>query len=221
MTDRAVESAGVNVAGGSAPDLRELSPAPFGRRVGASLLDNAAALLVVYPASFLLSFAGNAPPLILVLCVGLNQALVLGWTLCRDAWWPGRGIGKTIAGIVIVESRTNTPSSRLRSVWRQTVFALIVLAIYLPVYLNQWPSPAIVPQAVISSLLSVAIPVRLPMFLLPDQQTITGEFLIAHLLVLGFVLLEALLAYSRPDGRRIIDFLAGTRVADSRSVRGA
>ena len=200
------------------PRLRKLSTAPIGRRVGASLLDNAAALLLIYPASFLLSFVGNAPPLFVILCVGLNQALVLGWTLCKDAWWPGQGIGKRMAAVLIIEARTDNPASRLRCVWRQTIFALIVLAFYLPVYRNLWPSLAIVPQAAISSLLSVAIPVRLPMFLLPDQQTSTGEMLIAHLLVLGFILLEALLAFSRHDGQRIVDFLAGTRVADARPM---
>ena len=211
----------MNVADGPAPDRAELSPAPFGRRVGAALLDSAAALLVIYPATLLLSSVESVAALVIVLCVGLNQALVLGWTLFKDAWWRGQGVGKRMAAVLIVESRGNHPASRLRSVWRQTIFTLIVLAIYLPVYLNHWPSPAIVPQAVISSLLSVAIPVRLPVFLLPDQQTNVGAILNAHLIVLGFILLEALLAYSRPDGRRIIDFLAGTRVADARPVRGA
>jgi uncharacterized RDD family membrane protein YckC len=200
------------------PQPRRLSAAPLGRRVGASLLDNAAALLVIYPATFLLSSAENVAPLVIVLCVGLNQALVVGWTLCRDAWWRGQGIGKRMAAVLIVESRTGAPASRLRCVWRQTIFTLIVLAVYLPIYLNSFPSPAILPQAVISSLLSVAIPVRLPMFLLPQQQTDSGEMLIAHILVLGFILLEALLAFSRSDARRIIDFLAGTRVADGKAV---
>jgi uncharacterized RDD family membrane protein YckC len=208
----------MNVAGGPAPDGPELSPAPFGRRVGAALLDSAAALLVIYPATLLLSSAESVAALVIVLCVGLNQALVVGWTLFKDAWWRGHGVGTKMAAVLIVESHGNNPASRLRCVWRQAIFTIIVLAVYLPVYLNSFPSPAILPQAVISSLLSVAIPERLPMFLLPQQQTDSGEMLSAHILVLGFILLEALLAFSRSDARRIIDFLAGTRVADGKAV---
>lgn len=209
----------MSVAGGTAPDPLGVSPAPLGRRVGAALLDNAAALLVIYPASFLLSFAENVSPLVFVLWVGLNQTLVVGWTLLKDAWWRGQGMGKRMAAVLIVESRSNNPASRLRCVWRQAVFTLIVLAVYLPFYLNTFLSPAILPQAVISSLLSVAIPVRLPMFLQPEQQTASGETLIAHMLVLGFILLEALLVFSRRDARRMVDFLAGTRVVDAKAMR--
>lgn len=200
-------------------ELPAPAAAPFSRRFGATLLDSGAALLLFYPASFLLSFAENAPPWFVVLYLAASQAFVVGWTLCKDAWWRGQGIGKRIAAVLIVESRTNDPASRRRCVWRQAIYFFIVLALYLPIYLNIFRSLEILGEAVISSVLSVAIPVRLPMFLLPDQQTNTGEMLVAHMLVLGFILLEALLAFSRRDGRRIIDFLAGTRVVDAKSMR--
>lgn len=208
----------MNAAGETASDPREFFPAPFQRRVGAALLDSAAALLIIYSATFLFSSAQNIAPTVLVLWVGLNQALVVGWTLFKDAWWPGQGVGKRMASVLIVQFRSNAPASRLRCVWRQAVFSLLVLVVYLPLYLNSFPSPAVLPQAVISSLLSVAMPVRLPIFLLPEQQAATGELFIAHMLVLGFILLEALLAFTRPGGRRIVDFLAGTRVVDGKGV---
>ena len=198
---------------------RRVGAAPFARRLGASLLDNAAALLLFYPSSLFLSVFENPAPGFVACYVALNQLFVLAWTLCRDAWWPGQGLGKRIAAVLIVEARSDNPASRLRCIWRQTICAFIVLSLYLPIYLYLFRSPQIIPQAVISSLLSVAIPVRLPLFLAPGQLEAAGEMIVAHMLVLGFILLEALLAFRRPGGRRIIDFLAGTRVVDVKAKR--
>lgn len=80
-------------------------------------------------------------------------------------------------------------------------------------------SPEVIASAVASSLVSVAAPVRLVMFLLPDQAKSAGDMALAHYLVMGFMALEALLVFSRSDHRRIIDLLAGTQVVDAKSVQ--
>jgi hypothetical protein len=200
------------------PNRRALSAVPIGRRAGASLLDSGAALLLIYSGSLLLSFADqHASPGFVAACLAAYQVCVLSWTLFRDAWWRGQGIGKRVGSILLVTSVTNYPASTLRCIWRQAIFVVIVFGLYLPMYLYVFRSPAIIGQALASSLVSVAAPVRLVMFLLPNQKAV-GEMIFAHMLVLGFMLLEALLVYWRKDGRRIIDLLAGTRVVDAKSM---
>jgi uncharacterized RDD family membrane protein YckC len=93
-----------------------------------------------------------------------------------------------------------------------------VLGLYLPVYLYIFRSATIVKQALASSLLSAAAPIRLAAFLPPDRFKAAGELVVAHVLVVSFILLEGMMIFCREDRRRIIDLLAGTQVVDARSL---
>jgi RDD family len=186
------------------------------RRIGAHLLDSGLALLVIYlsvrlmPLGQAYGFGG----LYLPLC----QSFIIGWVILKDAWWPGQSLGKRVARIVITMSSTGKPASRLRCVGRQTIFALLVAAIYVPSYLFQFRSADVISQALYSSLLSAVAPIRLLPFLLTDQAA-SNPLLVAHILVLGLILLEALMVYGRKDHRRIVDLLAGVRVVDAKLVK--
>lgn len=161
---------------------------------------------------------GNTAPLLLGACLYAYQVCLVGWTLFKDSWWEGQGIGKRVGSVFLARAYTHRPASRLRCVWRQAILFFIVLALYLPCYLYFLPSLSMVGTAVASSLVSVAAPVRLLMFVLPDQAKTSGNMVIAHFLILGFMTLEALMVLSRRDGRRIIDLLAGTQVLSARST---
>jgi uncharacterized RDD family membrane protein YckC len=202
----------------SPPVLPTLPPAPVSRRFGALLLDSAAGLLLVYSGNQLVDFAySNTPALFVVACVTAFQFTILGWTLCKDSWWQGQGLGKRLGAVLVADFRTNQPANRFRCIWRQTIFIFIVFALYLPAYLYVVPSPDMISSAVASSLVTVAAPLRLVAFLLPDQTKAAGDMVFAQFLVLGFMLLEALMVMSRRDGRRIVDLLAGTQVVDAKS----
>jgi uncharacterized RDD family membrane protein YckC len=199
---------------------RVLAAAPIGRRFGALLLDSAAALFLVFSGSKLLSLAyQQTPPWFVAVFLAVYQVCVLSWTLGRDSWWRGQGIGKRAGAVLVVDSHTHRPASRLRCIWRQAIFVFIVLALYLPAYLYFTGPSQVIGWAVASSLISVAAPVRLVVFLLPDQAKTAGDMVLAHFLVMGFLALEALLVFSRSDRRRIIDFLAGTQVVDAKSAQ--
>jgi hypothetical protein len=195
-----------------------LTVAPMGRRFGACLLDSGLALLVIYLGSLLLTYlVGHASPGFVGVYLAAYQVCVLSWVLYRDAWWRGQGIGKRVGGILLVVSRSQHPAGALRCISRQAIFIFIASGLYLPVYLHVFQSPAIIGQAFASAFVSAAAPVRLLMFLLPNQKA-AGEMIFAHMLVLGFVLLETLMVYSRKDGRRIVDLLAGTQVVDAKAL---
>jgi len=193
-----------------------IPPPPMARRIGAHLLDSGLALLVIYLSIRSMPFAqayGGFGGLYLPLC----QSFIIGWVILKDAWWPGQSLGKRVARIAIAMSSTEEPASRLRCVGRQTIFTLLVAAIYLPSYLFQFRSADVISQALYSSLLSAVAPIRLLTFFLPDQAA-SNPLLVAHILVLGLILLEALMVYGRKDHRRIVDLLAGVRVVESKLI---
>lgn len=199
------------------PNPHRSPPAPLGHRLAAFLFDNVAALLLLYSGLALLHLVQlHAAPWFVALYLFGYQMCVLCWALFKDAWWRGQGIGKKIGRILLVD-HTNRPAGRLRCIWRQTIFILILLGLYLPFYLRFSLSPDLLKQMVLSSLLSVDAPLRLATILLPDSTQ--ADRFSAHVLVLGFLLLEALLVYTRSDRRRIVDFLAGTQVADAKSTQ--
>ncbi len=87
----------------------------------------------------------------------------------------------------------------------------------LPFDLYIIPSLAIVGPAIASSLVSVAAPVRLVMFLVPAQTQAAGSMIYPQLVVMAFMALEALMAMSQRDGRRLLDLLARTQVLDAKA----
>lgn len=193
------------------------TPAPLGRRIGAHLLDSAAALIVIHLALVPVSLAYQ-------LGFGLGyliacQIFVVAWVLLRDSWWPGQSLGKRLGRILITASQTGQPASRLRCIWRQVIFTFVAAACYLPAYLYLFRSPEMITQALFSSLLTVTAPIRLLGFLLPSQEASAGPVMTAHMVILGFILLEGLMVYSRANRRRIIDRLAGVTIVDAKSPR--
>jgi uncharacterized RDD family membrane protein YckC len=195
------------------------SRAPLGRRIGAHLLDSCFALLVIYLGTLPLVFAyehgfGD-------LYLAIYHSFVIGWVVLKDSWWPGQSLGKRIARILIAAGKMGGPASRLQCVKRQAIFILLVGMIYFPAYLYISGDPIFLRQAFLSTLLSVVAPIRLLAFLFPSYATSGGSIFVAHMLVLGFVLVEGFLVYRRPDGRRIIDLLAGVQVVGDRGTRAS
>jgi hypothetical protein len=72
-------------------------------------------------------------------------------------------------------------------------------------------------QAVFSTILTVGAPVRLLGFLPAAANGASNAITIAHLLVLGFVVVELALVYRRGDRRRLVDLLAGVKVVDAKT----
>jgi uncharacterized RDD family membrane protein YckC len=189
------------------------APAPLLRRIGAHLLDSALTLLAAYLATAAIQPAYNLGfgDVYLALC----QSFIIGWVVLKDSWWPGQSLGKRVSRIRIIDPKSGTSATRFHCVWRMTIFILVAAAIYLPAYLSISRSPDFVKQAVFSAVLSAGAPIRLPP-LLPALKSL-GPIAIAHLILLGFVVLELALVYRRRDRRRIVDLLAGTQVIDDRS----
>lgn len=191
------------------------SPAPIPRRIGAHLLDSALGLFVIYLLTMPMAFAfghglGN-------LYAALCQAFAIGWAVLKDAWWPGQSFGKRIARIVIADLKTGQRTTRLHCVARQAIFMAVLIAIALSATLPFVQTAELTRFAIIAGVMSAIAPLRLLTMFAPAAAPLFQSAHLSPLLSLGFVLLEALLIYSRADRRRIVDLLPGTQVLDDRS----
>lgn len=190
--------------------------APLNRRFGASLLDNAFALAAFYLSTLPIGFAyqHGFGDFYLAVC----QSLIIAWALLKDAWWPGQSLGKRISRVVIATAGSENPAARLRCVGRQAIFTLIAAIFYLPAYFYFFPTADSLRQGIFSAVVSVSAPIRLLGFLPAAATRSVNPIIVAHLLLLGFVLLEFIFIYRRPDRRRILDLLARTEVSDDKKA---
>lgn len=193
--------------------------APLNRRLGASLLDNAFALAAIYLSTLPIDFANQHGfgGLYLAGC----QSFLIAWALLKDAWWPGQSLGKRVTGTVITPAATENPATRIHCVGRQAIFTLVAAIIYLPAYFYFLPAVESLKQGFFSSVLSVSAPIRLLGFLPGAASRPLNAIVVAHLILLGFVLLELIITYRRPDRRRILDLLARTQVSGDRKPQSS
>ena len=193
------------------------APAPVARRIGAHLLDSALGLLAFYLITLPMAsaFAGGMGNLYVAFC----QVFVISWVLFKDAWWPGQSLGKKAARIRIMTSQTGLPATRMRCVGRQAIFVLLLAVINLPGFRYFFQSAEIAQFLFTSSLMSAVAPERLLTALFPREGSFFTLANLPQLLVPAFILVEAFLVCTRSDRRRIVDLLAGTKVADDRGPR--
>ena len=193
-----------------------LLPAPLNRRFGASLLDNAFALAAIYLSTVPIHFANQHGfgHFYLAVC----QSFIIAWAILKDAWWPGQSAGKRISRIAITTAGTGNAATRLRCVGRQVIFTLIAAIFYLPAYFYFLPTVDSVKQGIFSTVLSASAPIRLLGFLPAAATRSFNPIIVAHLLLLGFVILELIVICRRPDRRRILDLLARTEVTGDRKA---
>jgi uncharacterized RDD family membrane protein YckC len=200
---------------GSAPELFELSkiahlldssssslqlpepkPSPL---TPAEVIANAApsgrrflAFMIDYVSASMIAFAGIFAIMNGNKSVGI-WLFTLGWTYCiyKDAFWRGRSVGKRLLGLVIVSRRTGLPIGRLRALWRGAAFFVAYVTLLLPVIV---------------------------IFAIGHDGRGLINFGIIPLLP---IVIEGLLALIRSDGRRVVDFFAGTYVALDQKVASA
>lgn len=159
----------------------------FGKRLVALIIDVGAAY-VVSSAVALIPFAGG------MLTQNLILALIL---LVRDYFFEGRGIGKNLMGLQVVDVKTGLPCSLFQAIKRNAV-------IFGPL--------------IVFSLLAMALNLTESFLRLPGNlhdaiyQVINAIGQIYTLIVIPY---EAYRVYSRADGRRFGDSFAGTALVEA------
>jgi len=164
------------------PDDESLGKIEIGRRCGALIFDCIACYgigLVLQVIPFLVHFV----------TLSMTWALLL---LVRDWFFEGRGIGKNLMGMQVIDVQTGAPCSLKQSVMRNIVilgpFALLqVISIVLPLVPIAWVTEGI--KGAINAAGMVYLAVMLPV--------------------------ECYRVYSREDGLRFGDQFAGTTIVDS------
>ena len=152
------------------------------KRLVALMFDVAAAYLAGVLVA-MIPFVNNFMPLQIVVVVGF---------LCRDCLFGGRGIGKNLMGLRVVDARTGAAPTILQSVQRNIILV----------------APFVVLQTV-PNLLKV-IPIEWVNQVVMQIINIVGMLYVAIVLPL-----ESYRAYSREDSLRIGDEIAGTTIIES------
>lgn len=160
----------------------------FGKRLVAGGIDLLAGYLVGMVV-MLIPFV-NA-----VLCV---QLVMVALMIVRDRFYAGRGIGKNLMGLQVIDIRSGQPCSLVQSIKRNIIMFGPPLVLYIVIMVLQ----------------------IMRMFKVPGVSTV-ADIGLSVMNTLGFVYVvivipyEAYRAYSRSDGRRFGDQFAGTVIAEA------
>lgn len=154
----------------------------FGRRLVAALIDVFAAYLAGVMVSFI-------PFVNIFLHLQLTMVIFL---VVRDYFFGGRGIGKNLMGLQVVDVMTGEPASFIQSVKRNVVIFGPTLILYLTVSITK-----VAPMPYVSDFVRGAIELA---------GTIYTAIVVPY---------EAYRTYARTDGLRLGDLLAGTAVVES------
>lgn len=155
------------------------SQVDIGKRLVAALIDIAA--------GYLIGLVFNVIPFINIYFNA--QVIMLLYLICRDALFNGRGIGKNLMGLQVVDMKTGQPATLIQSVKRNMVLYGPPLVLYLLM-----PFVAMIPDETLNSIADNAI---------------KGFGGLYAFIVIPY---EAYRAYSRTDGLRWGDDLAGTAI---------
>lgn len=162
-------------------DIVAISPG-FGKRTVAIVLDFAACY-----------FAGAAialvPLISAFLPLQLTMALLL---LSRDFFFEGRGVGKNLMGLQVVDAATGAPCTLMQSIQRNIIlFAPFLLLQVLGVVMRFVPIPWL------------------------NSAMVNVVNLVGMLYSVVVIPLEAYRVYSSSQGQRFGDEIAGTRLVES------
>ena len=151
---------------------------------GVALVIDFAASYLVGVIVALIPFVGTFVP---------TQFAMVIFLLCRDFFFEGRGIGKNLMGLQIVDQATGQPPDLLQSVQRN----IVILA------------PFVVLQVINLVLSFIPIPWL-------NQAVVNLVNIVGMLYCVIVIPIEAYRVYSRPDGKRIGDEIAGTALVEAR-----
>jgi uncharacterized RDD family membrane protein YckC len=163
----------------------------FGKRLVAMIIDMFAAYLIAQA-------IGLIPLLNVVVPTYLVLVLVL---LIRDYFFEGRGLGKNLMGLQVVDVMTGHPCGLMQSIKRNIILLGPLLVLYIITLVLQ------IIGAFFHQFLDVVGPV-----MGATLQIVNGVSSIYVLLVVPY---EAYRVYSRADGRRFGDQFAGTAVIEA------
>jgi RDD family len=163
-------------------------PMDFGKRLVAAIID----LFVAYVIG---TTAGFIPFINDIVAVQLVMVLIL---LVRDDFYGGRGIGKNLMGLRVVGVRNNEGCTMLQSFKRNIVLFAAPLILYI--------ATSVITVLHLMSIQGMATAVGWTLKIV----TTVGFMYIAIVIPA-----EAYRAYSRADGRRFGDQLAGTKIVDA------
>lgn len=171
---------------GEAPLVQPV-PMDFGKRVVAVIIDVLAANLLAY---------------VVALIPIVNSYISCSFTVCfvllfRDWLYGGRGIGKNLMGLQVVDMKTGLPASLWQSIMRNVVILGPPLILY-----------------IILAVLNVLGAMRVS-WLGNAQQIIQIIDTLGFLYLLVVLPYEAYRAYNRADRRRLGDELAGTAIVEA------
>lgn len=151
----------------------------IGKRLVAALID--------ITAGYFLGLAVNCIPFINTYFNA--QVVMILYLICRDALFAGRGVGKNLMGLQVVDISTGHPAGFPQSIKRNIVLYGPALALYIVT-----PLLGLIPVDAVREFLANAL------------QVVGGLY---SFLVIPY---EAYRVYSRTDGRRWGDELAGTEI---------
>lgn len=149
----------------------------LGKRFVAGLID-----VVV---GYVIQLVANCIPLVNVFLH--DQLPLVTFLIVRDAFFNGRGVGKNLMGLQVVDIKTGRPASFLQSIKRN----IVVFGPYMVLYLVNL-FLRIMPNELLGNVVT---------------NVVTG---VAGIYTLAVIPYEAWRVYSRPDGLRWGDKFAGT-----------
>jgi uncharacterized RDD family membrane protein YckC len=172
------------------PPAEKLYTSQFNRRCVALVLDVAVAYFAGIMVSFLIGVICALFPIVSK-AFSLTTVMVI-YLLLRDFLFGGRGVGKNLVGLQVVDSRFKRPASLSQSVVRNM----------------SWLLPFVV--LAVTQIIALAIPFVWVNRIISEAVHILGA---VYCMVMFPV--EGYRAYNRPDGLRIGDELAGTMVVEA------
>jgi hypothetical protein len=160
----------------------------FGKRLVAGMVDLTLAYLIGQ-VLVLVPLINDVVSLQLVMVVVL---------IFRDWFYEGRGVGKNLMGLQVVDMRSGRPCSMFQSVKRNIIMFGAPFVLYIII-------------AVLQILRLLQVP-HIEVVAGPTLQIING---IGFLFIIAAIPYEAYRAYNREDGRRFGDQFAGTTIVEA------
>src|SRR6185437_2363433 len=180
----------------SSPDESLIEPVriDFGKRMVAGVID----FFCAYGVNVVV---GLIPLINQIISFQLVMVLIL---IVRDWLYEGRGIGKNLMGLQVVDVRTGQPCTLIQSIKRNIIMFGPPFVLY-----------------IVITVLNI-----MRLFKLPGVTMISGIGMdvinnLGFLYLLIVIPSEAYRAYNRPDGRRLGDEFAGTTIVEAPMDFGA
>ena len=164
------------------PNMNPMSFIEPGKRASALIIDVLACYLIAILAS-VIPLVGRFLPI---------QTTLLLLLLCKDYYFKGRGIGKNVMGLKVVDARTGQPPSLAQSMVRNII-------LFAPMVMLQ-----------LSSLILSFIRAGQS-----NESIMNLVNMVGMIYIFSVLPLESYRAYSRRDGLRVGDRIAGTTIIEA------